>query len=418
MSVPPETVPPETVHPETVPPETVHPETEPVRPTSSLPRRTWATLLLAAAALTTVGTTSLLSPDAAEAGGGHRPAHAVQDELDALVAEDGFPAALAAVRGADGRVHDLTAGVGDLATGERVPVDGQVRIASNTKTFVATVVLQLVGEGLVDLDAPVETYLPGLVRGPRGDGTVITVRQLLQHTSGLPEYVDVLVADHLANQHRYVEPHQLLDIALARPASSAPGTSWQYSNTNYVLAGLLVQEVTGRPVGEEITTRVIEPLGLEDTYWPHEGEQVLREDHPHGYHRTGPAAEFVDVSVQDPSFGWAAGQLVSTPGDLLEFFTALVDGGLLTPELLAEMQTTVPAPDASARGDELYGLGLQTFTLSCGGTAWTHGGDIPGYETRSAVTEDGRGAVVAVTALPTEIEQYVHVEDVVDAAIC
>jgi D-alanyl-D-alanine carboxypeptidase len=384
---------------------------------TSRPRRRWATLLVAAAAATAVGTTGLLGPGTAAAGG-PGPVHALQPELDALVTDQGFPGALAAVRGPDGRVHDLTAGVGDLATGAPVPVDGQVRIASNTKTFVATVVLQLVGEGRVELDAPVETYLPGLVRGPGGDGRTTTVRQLLQHTSGLPDYDDVLVADYLAVQHRHVEPHQLLDVALARPAPFAPGDGWEYSNTNYVLAGLLVQEVTGRPVGEEITTRVIAPLGLADTYWPLEGEQVIRGEHPHGYYAPAPGAGYADVTVQDPSFGWAAGQLVSTPGDLLQFFTALVGGELLAPDLLAEMEGTVPAPGSSASGDEAYGLGLQTVTLSCGGIAWTHGGDIPGFETRSAVTEDGRGAVVAVTALPTGVEQIVAVEDVVDAAIC
>ena len=297
-------------------------------------------------------------------------------------------------------------------------MDGQVRIASNTKTFVATVVLQLVGEGLVDLDAPIETYLPGLVHGPGGDGNVITVRQLLQHTSGLPEYADLVVADYLTAQHRYVEPHQLVDMALARTPAFAPGTSWGYSNTNYVLAGLLVQQVTGRPVGEEITTRVIEPLHLTDTYWPHEGEQELRGEHPNGYYAPTPDAEYTDVTVQDPSFGWSAGQLVSSPRDLLTFFTGLVGGDLLSPELLAQMETTVPAPDSSLSGVESYGLGLQTFTLSCGGTAWTHGGDIPGYETRGAVTEDGRGAMVAVTALPRSTEQAEQAEQVVDAAIC
>ncbi|MCZ2824254.1 MULTISPECIES: serine hydrolase domain-containing protein [unclassified Modestobacter] len=384
---------------------------------SPIPRRTWATLLVAAATVTTAGATGLLSPDDAAADAA-RPVHALQGELDALVADDGFPGALAAVRGSGGRVHHLTAGVGDLTTGEPVPVDGEVRIASNTKTFVATVVLQLVEEGLVDLDAPIETHLPGLVRGPGGDGNAITVRQLLQHTSGLPDYDDVVVADYLAVQHRYVEPHQLLDIALARPASFAPDAGWEYSNTNYVLAGLLVQEVTGRPIGAEITTRIIEPLDLDDTYWPHEGEQELRGDHPHGYYAAEPGAEYADVTVQDPAFGWAAGQLVASPGDLLDFFTALVDGELLGPAMLTEMQSTVPAPGSAASGDEAYGLGLQTFTLSCGGTAWTHGGDIPGYETRGAVTADGRGVMVAVTALPTELEQIVHVEDVVDAALC
>ena len=111
----------------------------------------------------------------------------VQQALDALVREDGFPGALAAVRGKSGRTRDYTAGVGDVATGERVPVNGQVRIASNTKMFTATVVLQLVGEGRIGLDEPVETYLPGIVRGEGIDGRDITGRQLLQHTSGLPD---------------------------------------------------------------------------------------------------------------------------------------------------------------------------------------------------------------------------------------
>ncbi|MCZ2849934.1 serine hydrolase domain-containing protein [Modestobacter sp. VKM Ac-2978] len=390
---------------------------------TSSPRRTWGALLLTAAAATGLGVSGVNTPaDAstpAETTDAHRPHQpdAVQTELDALVTDSGFPGVLAAVQDQHG-LRDYTAGVGDLATGEPVPVNGEVRIASNTKTFTAVVVLQLVGEGLVDLDAPVETYLPGLVRGEGGDGREITVRQLLQHTSGLPDYDDVLFTDYLALQHRFMEPHQLLDVALPRPALFAPGTSWEYSNTNYVLAGLLVQEVTGRPIAEEITTRVTEPLGLTDTYWPHEGEQELRADHPHGYYRTTPEEQYTDVTVQDPSSGWAGGQLVSTPRDLLGFFTALVDGELLSPELLAEMQTTVPAPSATPRTQESYGLGLQTFTLSCGGTAWTHGGDIPGYETRSAVATDGRGAVITVTALPTDLQGVVDVEDAVDAAIC
>ena len=124
------------------------------------------------------------------------------------------------------------------------------------------------------------------------------------------------------------------------------------------------------------------------------------------------------MTVQDPAFGWAAGQLVSTPRDQLDFFTALVDGELLSPDLLAEMEATVPAPGATILGDEAYGLGLQTLTLSCGATAWTHGGDIPGFQTRGAVTTDGRGVMLAVTALPTVEETAAHVEEAVDTAIC
>ncbi|MET1075646.1 MAG: serine hydrolase domain-containing protein, partial [Umezawaea sp.] len=182
----------------------------------------------------------------------------MQQGLNALVRDNGFPGALAMVRERDGRVRDYTAGVGDVRTKSPVPVNGQIRIASNTKSFVATVVLQLVAEGKVRLDVPVETYLPGVVRGDGIDGRVITVRQLWQHTSGLADYDEIVSDGYAAIQHRYFEPREMVDIGLAKPALFAPGGGWSYSNTNYVLAGLLVQKVTGRPIGEEITRRVIE----------------------------------------------------------------------------------------------------------------------------------------------------------------
>jgi D-alanyl-D-alanine carboxypeptidase len=341
----------------------------------------------------------------------------VQQSLNALVRTDGFPAALASVHGRDGRVRDYTAGVGDLTTKSPVPVNGMVRIASNTKTFVSTVVLQLVAEGKIQLDAPVETYLPNIVRGEGIDGRVITVRQLLQHTSGLSDY-DEIVVDYAAIQHRYFEPREMVDIALAKPAQFAPGTGWAYSNTNYILAGLIVQKVTGRPIGEEITHRVIDRIGLRQTYWPAQGDQSIRDAHPQGYFAQAPGQPLANVTEMDPSLGWAAGQLISTPRDLNTFFLALLDGRLLAPEQLAEMQKTVEAPNSSVRGDELYGLGLASFTLSCGGVAWTHGGDAPGYETRNAVTTDGRAAVIAVTSLPTSIDTAKHVEEAVDTALC
>lgn len=342
-----------------------------------------------------------------------KPRDAVQTELNGLVADGKFPAALAAVRGRDGRLRNYTAGVADLHAGGKVPVDGQIRIASNTKTFVATVVLQLVGEGRIGLDAPVSQYLPGLL-----DSYNITVRQLLQHTTGLPDYAAVLLADgFLPHQHTYYEPRELLDAALTQKAEFPPGTRWKYSNTNYVVAGLLVQKVTGRPIGEVITERVIKRAGLRNTYWPNVGEQDLRGRHPQGYY-AAPGEPLVDVTVQDTSMPWAAGALVSTPSDLLKFFTALVGGKLLKPEQLKQMQTTVPAPEFDATGKSNYGLGLATFALSCGGVAWTHGGDIPGFETRNAVTTDGRGAAVAVTALPRTMPQVEEVEKALDTALC
>lgn len=374
-------------------------------------RRTAATLAAAAVALSV--TTNVVDARAEPAG--------PQQRLDRLVSHTGFPGVVATVADADGRVRTYTAGTGDLATGEEVPADARVRIASNTKMFTATVVLQLVGEGKVDLDARVERYLPGVVRGPGGDGRRTTVRQLLQQTSGLPDYDSLVIeagGSMSAVAHTYFEPHDLLDAALAEKRHFAPGTKWEYSNTNYVVLGLLVQRVTGRPVGEEITRRIIEPLDLRDTYWPRVGEQRIRGSHPHGYLAEEPGAPWEDITRMDPSLGWAAGQLVSTPADLGAFMAALVGGELLEPAQLAQMRQTVRAPHFDARPGWRYGLGLASTELECGVVGWGHGGDIQGFETRNLVTDDGRWAVVAVTALPTSLDMLADVSDTVEDLVC
>ncbi|WP_240802719.1 beta-lactamase family protein [Streptomyces sp. A0642] len=337
---------------------------------------------------------------------------AVQRALNTLVRVDGMPAALASVKDRNGRTRTYTAGVGDLAAGSKVPRDGQVRIGSNTKAFTAVVVLQLVGEGKIDLEAFVDTYLPGLVRGEGIDGRRITVRQLLQHTSGLPDYGVHLDDDEIRN--RYFEPRELLDLALGHRADAAPGKTWGYSNTNYVLAGLIVQKVTGRPLVEEMDRRIIKRAGLRHTYFPAPGEMTLREPHPRGYHRSPADGPLRDFTEMDPSAGWAAGQLVSTNSDLNRFFAALLGGRLLPAAQLAEMRTTVPAGTSGLR----YGLGLTSRPLSCGGVYWGHGGDIAGYETRGGVTDDGRAANVAVTSIPTDGTAARHVNDAVDRALC
>ncbi|MEU7829752.1 serine hydrolase domain-containing protein [Nonomuraea sp. NPDC049129] len=341
---------------------------------------------------------------------------AVRKSLDALVKVDKYPAALAAVRGRDGRTRNYTAGVGDLETKAKVPVDGQVRIASNTKMFTATVVLQLVGEGKIDLDSKVEKYLPKVVHGKGVDGREITVRQLLQHTSGLADYDDVLIKDYLAIQHTHYEPRELVDAGLT--SKNSPSHGWSYSNTNYILAGLIAQKVTGRPIGEQITQRIIEPLGLRKTYWPALGDQSIRGPHPKGYYAAKSGDPYTDVTTMDPSMAWAAGQLISTPTDLNRFMGALLGGKLLEPEQLKQMKTTVDAPGFDSVGGSRYGLGLATFKLSCGGFAWSHGGSAPGYATANAITDDGRAATIAVTALPTELSAFKHFEAALDTALC
>ncbi|MFG2616374.1 serine hydrolase domain-containing protein [Streptomyces sp. NPDC048507] len=338
---------------------------------------------------------------------------AVQRGLSDLVRTDGQPGALAAVVDGKGRTRTYTAGAGDISTGAKVPADGRVRIGSSTKTFTAVVVLQLVGEGRIGLDTKVDTHLPGLLRGKGIDGRDITVRELLQHTSGLPEYEDLVDEDILDGRH--LDPRDLLDRALRREAAFAPGTGWAYSSTNYVVAGLIVQKVTGRPLAEEIDRRVIKPAGLRDTYFPAPGEKGIRGPHPHGYRREAPGGPLRDVTRIDPSGAWAAGQMVSTNADLNRFFTAVLDGSLLKEPQLTQMRTTVPIGDTGAG----YGLGIMSRPLSCGGVYWGHGGDIAGFETRGGVTEAGHRAVaIAVTSVPPDGPPTKHLEVLVDTALC
>ncbi|MEV0537678.1 serine hydrolase domain-containing protein [Kitasatospora sp. NPDC050463] len=375
-----------------------------------------AAVTAAVAVAVGVMTAGVLAPTAALASA--RP-DGVQQGLNVLVRDDGVPAVLASVTDRGGRARNYTAGVADPATGAKVPVDGQVRIGSNTKVFTAVVVLQLVGEGKIGLDTPVDTYLPGLVRGDGIDGRNITVRQLLQHTSGLPEYLaSPQLSDITAAQHRYFEPRDLIDMALAQKAEFAPGTKWAYNNTGYVLAGLIVQKVTGRPIGEEITRRVIDRIGLRHTYFPAPGDQGIREPHPQGYYRTDAGAPLRDFTEMDPSWTWAAGQMISTDSDLNRFYGALLGGDLLPEAQLAQMRTTVPTTELGPGIS--YGLGLASMPLPCGdGVYWGHSGGIPGYKTRAGATEGGRRAAsVAATVESSDAAVAKHLDSVMTTALC
>ncbi|MER6943039.1 serine hydrolase domain-containing protein [Nonomuraea sp. NPDC000554] len=372
------------------------------------------TRLLALATVGAVAAGTLgLGTAAASAATRTGPDDVVQTSLNKLVRTGDFPGVVAAVQGRDGRVRDYTAGVADLGTRAKVPVNGTVRIGSHTKTFAAAVVLQLAGEGKLDLDARIEKYLPGVVRGNGNDGRGITSRQLLQHTSGLPEYTDFSTLFDI--RHTYFEPRDLIDKALGQKPQFAPGKAWTYNNTGYVLLGLIVQKVTGRPMGDEVTNRIIKPLGLRDTYWPRVGEQTIRGTHPNGYH-ANKSGELVKFTRMDPSWGWTSGNLISTPRDVTRFLGALLGGKLLKPAQLKEMKRTIEAP-ALPPGWE-YGLGLMKIKLSCGGYAWGHGGDIPGYETRNGITEDGRSATLTVTALPTSDAAAQRVDSTLDTLLC
>ena len=313
----------------------------------------------------------------------------------------GFPAALAAVTKADGSTVGVAVGKGNLETGEAPPLDGEVRIGSNTKTFTAVVTMQLVQEGKISLDEPIETYLPGLLKGEGIDGTKITVRQLLQHTSGLPEYTDTVPGETDIFQVRdnYYSSRDLIDIALTHPAAFEPGSQFRYTNTNYIALTLLIEKVTHRPLAEQITQRIIEPLGLSHTYYPNPGEEDIRNTHPHGYHRNTPTDDWQDITHMDPSWASGAGAMISTPSELTTFIQATFDGTLLSPDSITEMQKTVDT-DHPELGMNGYGLGIFSLPLSCGGEAWGHTGGLFGYTSQSMIGPDGTAVAIAVTAMP------------------
>ncbi|MGW1077349.1 serine hydrolase domain-containing protein [Streptomyces sp. NPDC002537] len=372
-------------------------------------------LALTALALATAVTAGVAAPATAA---GPDP---VRQGLETLVRSDGAPGALASVLDRNGNVRTYTAGEGDRDAHAKVPRDGQVRIGSVTKTFTAVVVLQLVGEGKIGLDEPVEKYLPGLVRGKGIDGHRITVRQLLQHTSGLPDYEDDVTDDIL--QRRYLSPRDALDVALGHEAVFAPGAKgkWGYSSTNYLVAGLIVEKVTGRPLAEQIDRRVIQRIGLRHTYFPAPGETAIRERHPQGYRQESPGAPLRDVTGIDPSASWAGGAMVSTGSDLSRFFSALLKGDgnrLLDKDQRIQMRTTV---DIGKDGYKA-GLGIVGTPLSCGPgdnrVAWGHNGAIPGYGTWAAATDDGRAASVSMTLEPKTGQALGHLEAAMNAALC
>ncbi|MFJ9032801.1 serine hydrolase domain-containing protein [Streptomyces sp. NPDC102274] len=308
--------------------------------------------------------------------------------LDAVV-RDGIPGVASQARTGN-TVWKGAAGVGDLRTGAPRGADDRFRIASITKTFVATVMLQLESERRLDLDDTVETWLPGVVRGHGHDGRKITVRQLLNHTSGVFDFINdpayeekYLVPGFLKNRYKTRTPQEAVDAAMAHAPTFVPGSRYAYSNTNYVLAALIMERVTGNAYEHEVRTRIIEPLRLRATVMPGNSSLMPR---PSGraYSKLGEdsaGARIYDITHQNASQTWAEGDMISSAGDLNRFFSALMRGELLAPEQLKAMKTTVFDSD--------YGLGIERLTASCGARVWGHTGGWIGSLSYAVTTEDG-----------------------------
>lgn len=315
-----------------------------------------------------------------------------------------------------GREWTAASGVGDVATGAPFPLGAHVRVGSNTKAFVATVAMQLVAEGSVDLDAPIERYLPGVVQGPGIDGNRITVRNLMQHTSGLPEYLELpeLQDDSDDALTKHFDTADLLRHAMTYPAHFEPGAKAEYSNTNYLLVGMLVEKVTGHPLADEVTRRITTPLGLHDTYFPTPGDTDIRTPHPQGYEQVD--GKPLAVTKLDPSWAGSAGELISTGADTNRFFTALLTESLLPPTQLTTMRAN-PQPLTNRPGYS-YGLGLTAASTPCGVQVWGHGGSIPGFRTYNAVTPTGRAVTLIANLRPTTPALTDALQQAFDTALC
>ncbi|MEU8863595.1 serine hydrolase domain-containing protein [Streptomyces umbrinus] len=327
----------------------------------------------------------------AQATGGHS---ATQEAMDAAVKE-GVPGVVGQARDKYG-IWKGASGVGDLRTNRPRSAHDRFRVGSVTKTFVAAVLLQLEAEGELSLDDKVDKWLPGVVRGNGHDGRRITLRQLLNHTSGVFNYRDdsgfvrkYIVKDaFFENRFDTVTLDRHVKYAMANEPYFKPGKSWRYSNTNYSLAAMVIEKATGNWYGDEIYRRIVESLGLHATSVPGADPRMPRPS-SRTYAKlaestTGPT---YDVTELNPTLAAGGGDMISDAHDLNRFYSALIRGRLLPRAQLAEMKTTV---EAAGLPGVRYGLGLAERTLSCGVVVWGHHGGIIGSISEAVTTVDGR----------------------------
>ncbi|GGS66763.1 serine hydrolase [Nonomuraea spiralis] len=286
----------------------------------------------------------------------------------------------------------------------------EFRMGSSTKTMMAVLVLGLAAEGRLALTDPVDKWLPGKVPG----GASITLRMLLNHTSGLYDYTGdpAIRPSMLGTDRRRWTPEKLLAVGVKHKPLFAPGTRWAYSNTGYAAIGAVLERVTGASLADLVRDRIARPLGLDHTYYA--TGRAWRGPYARGYEPdaahmppavpaafrrfAGPRHDgHVDVSGHDPGWGGPAGAVVSTTRDWARFQAALMSGKLLPAAQLAQLRTTVPM-DARHPDGPGYGLGIQTAAHPCG-TFWGHDGGMPGYLTTGLTDRTGgRTAAVLVSA--------------------
>ncbi len=353
--------------------------------TKAVRRQIWALLGLTLA-LTLGGCASgdsIKAPKPPATFNPQQEAQLLKTVLDALE-KGGIPGAVVGIWAPDQGTWVEAFGHANLAEHQSMTVDHKFRIGSITKTATATIVLQLAGEGVIDLDQNIEKYDKKYgLKIP--NAKEITIRQLLNHTSGLFSYTDdpALEAVSYANLLLYWTPQELIKYAVSHRDTAPPGKEFHYSNTGYALLGLIIEEETKHRLEEEVDRRIIQKLGLKNTSFPTLPNTT--EPHANGYMsnadllrlsfnlRGNKTAELVDVTAFNPSWAWAAGAMISNVNDLKIYAKALGTGSLVGKKMHAEQMKMMPVVPGA---DVQYGLGLGEFKGFLG-----HRGEVPGYDT-------------------------------------
>lgn len=301
-----------------------------------------------------------------------------QDALNAALeqsfSESGAPGVVAAVQTPEDTWVG-TLGVADLSSEEPMSADMHQRIGSVTKTFTGSLLLQAAADGLLSLDDTIDEYVEDV---PNGDE--ITLRQMANMTSGIASYTfdEQWQNAYFSDPQRIWRPEELAQIGIEDSPAFDPGTEFQYSNTNTVLLGLVLEQVSGKPIGDLYREGIIEPLGLQQTSFPDAADSSLPDPHAQGYTLQGQdEGEPINATDWNPSWGWTAGAMISTVDDLLVYGRALGTGeGLLPPEQQAERLDSFSGGPPPLTADKDYGIGLVNDHGWLG-----HTGELPGYNT-------------------------------------
>jgi D-alanyl-D-alanine carboxypeptidase len=278
---------------------------------------------------------------------------------------------------------EVAAGVAELARGEPLTVDHRLRIGSVTKSLTAALLLLLQEDRLIDLDAPISDY----VDTPIPNANEISTRQLLNHTSGLANYLSYPDFFAIADGDRVWTPAELVQLGVDLGPLFDPGGGWEYSNTNYIVAGMIAEAVTGLSFGQAVRAYILDPVGLDETYL--DGEETSEGELAHGYS----PGEDLTLS-HHPSAAWAAGAMVMTVGDLALWADALLRGSVLADASMEQMLDFV-----ATGGDALpfYGLGVEMPAPLEAGSVVGHGGLFPGYTSAMGLRSDSDDVVVAIS---------------------